>query len=152
MNNNKNKFSVGVVVGMIMGILTGIFIAPKSGKENREAVINKLQEIKEMLRSEETQKKVKELFGIAGEEGLKIYNQIVDIIDEKLNIVKERVENIDKDKYVVIVKEAIEQVKKETNQADEKLNQLKDYFVERWNKLVESEEKTTRKIENKRKK
>ncbi len=44
---SKGKFALGAVFGALVGTITGVLIAPKSGKETREDLMKKAEELKE---------------------------------------------------------------------------------------------------------
>lgn len=139
-SDDKPKFGLGVLLGMVIGVVMGIFVAPKSGKENREAVMKKIEELKKILEEEDVQKRVKEIFGVATEEGFKLYKKVQKVVEEKLNELEDTLDDtlddLDRDKYIKMVKEAVETVKKETKDVDGKIEKLKDYFIEKGNELL----------------
>ncbi len=53
--NKEVKMGVGLVVGLILGAIGGVLLAPKSGKESRDAVATKMKEMKDMIESGEMQ-------------------------------------------------------------------------------------------------
>lgn len=95
----KSKFGLGLILGIVGGALAGLFLSPKSGQENREAIAKKIEELK------------------------KTYKEI------------------DRDKYIKIVNEAIEVVKEERQIPTDSLQKLKDYFIADWNKAVKDQSK-----------
>ncbi len=75
------KFGLGIIIGAVAGVVTGLLTAPKSGKETREDIKNKAGEIKGSAErklkeahkelgklSDEAKAKAKELQGKAKEE------------------------------------------------------------------------------------
>ena len=44
-----SKMGAGLVLGMLLGAVGGILFSPKSGKENREAMTNKMNDKKKMI-------------------------------------------------------------------------------------------------------
>jgi len=75
MDNQKkpSRFGLGVLIGTIVGGLTAFFLSPKSGEENREEVLKKIQALKKQIDKMEIDKKVKEIYGEVTEEGKKVY-------------------------------------------------------------------------------
>ena len=43
---NNNNFGIGLAVGISLGVITGILLAPQSGKETRELISTKVKEAK----------------------------------------------------------------------------------------------------------
>jgi gas vesicle protein len=75
------RFGLGIIIGAVAGVVTGLLTAPKSGKETREDIKNKAGEIKGSAErklkeahkelgklSDEAKLKAKELQGKAKEE------------------------------------------------------------------------------------
>ena len=95
MAKNK-KFGIGVILGAIAGVLAGFLTAPKSGKETREDLIQKANEVKGSAErklkdahkelgniSDDAKKKAKELSGLAKDE--------MDELSKKADSLKEKV-------------------------------------------------------------
>ncbi len=134
MNNKKpSKFGLGLLFGTVFGALAGIFLAPKSGKENREAVLKKMKQLKKQIDAMELDKKVKEVFGEVTEEGKMVYSKARKELVKKLDLLEDKWEEFDKEKYIMMVEEVIEDLKKETPKLAHKLVKLKDGFVKDWN-------------------
>src|SRR3989344_6168362 len=131
-----SRFGLGVLLGTVLGGLTAFFLSPKSGEENREAVLKKIQELKKQIDKMELDKKVKEIYGEATEEGKKVYLMAKKQVMKGLDELQERWEEFDSEKYIKMVEKAIEEVKSETKETTEKLLKLKDLFVRDWNKVL----------------
>ncbi|MBI2641339.1 YtxH domain-containing protein [Candidatus Roizmanbacteria bacterium] len=135
-NKKSSRFGLGILLGMVVGAIAGIFMAPKSGKENREAVLKKLQQLKKELQDAEIDKKVKEIYGDVTEKSLELYAKTRKELVKRLDDIKERVEEIDTDKYIEMVEDVVERVRKETDETVERARKLRDYLVDRWNDLT----------------
>ena len=55
--------AIGAAIGTTLGAVAGVFLAPKSGKENREDIMNAAKEIPEKAKEilEKTKEKVEEV-------------------------------------------------------------------------------------------
>lgn len=135
-NKKSSRFGLGILLGMVVGAIAGIFMAPKSGKENKEAVFKKLQQLKKELQDAEIDKKVKEIYGDVTEKSLELYAKTRKELVKRLDDIKERVEEIDTDKYIEMVEDVVERVRKETDETVERARKLRDYLVNRWNDLT----------------
>ena len=84
------KVAIAATVGMTVGIVTGILLAPKAGKETREELLKKIQELPDKAKglSEKTQEKLGEVKERITEETQKIVSGE-----------KETLLDIDKDLY-----------------------------------------------------
>jgi len=50
---NSAKFGIGLGVGMLLGIGAAMLLAPKSGKETRKYIADKVKDIKSKIRRKE---------------------------------------------------------------------------------------------------
>lgn len=137
MDNQKkpSRFGLGVIIGSILGGLAAFFLSPKSGEENREEVLKKIQALKKEIEKMEIEKKVKEVWGNVTEDGKKTFVKARKEIVKKIDELQERWQEFDRDKYVKLVEDAVEDAKTETKQTAEKLLKLKELFVRDWNKV-----------------
>ena len=82
----RKKMAVAVTIGAALGVLTGVQLAPKSGRETRKDIVENIKEMK---------KKVKEV----SEKNLKkmevIEEKIVEKTNKMLDEVKETVSDIE---------------------------------------------------------
>ena len=131
-----SRFGLGVLLGTVLGGLAAFFLSPKSGEENREAVVKKIQELKKEIDKMEIDKKVQEVYGEVTEDGKKAYLKAKKQILKGLDELQERWQEFDREKYVKMVEDAVEEAKSETKQTAEKLLKLKEMFVRDWNKVM----------------
>jgi len=124
MTDKKSKFGLGVLFGTIIGGITALFLSPKSGKENREVVAKKIDELKKFLEEEKVDEKIKELYSTAK-----------DWLIAELELLKKTVDEIDYKKYQKAVNKVIVRVKKETKKGAKELEKLKKQLLKEWEKL-----------------
>jgi len=86
MSNRTDDFIKGLLVGGLVGAMIGILYAPKSGKETREEIGKK---------AEELMAKAKEEYEIALERSKKAYESAVDRLKQMESSAKEKVEEMD---------------------------------------------------------
>ena len=137
MSDNKKSsfFGLGVVFGTIIGGLTALFLSPQSGKKNREEVVKKARQLKKLIEQNELETKVKEIFGEVTKEAKEFYLRAKEAVITKLAEVKEKVEEIDKEKYVKLVNEAVKELKKESKYAEKIFEKLEKHLKDDWEKL-----------------
>lgn len=131
-NQKKSLFGTGVLIGAALGTAAAFFFSPKSGKENREMAKKKFQELQKMMKNKSLDEIARDIFGKATSEGKKLYTVASKEMNTRLADMKETVEDIDKAKYVKLVDDVMERVKKEADATGERLAKLKDYFMDRW--------------------
>jgi gas vesicle protein len=133
----SSKFGLGLVFGMITGALAGLFLAPKSGKENREAVAKKITELRELLEEKEIDKKVQEIFGEVTAEAKELYLKVKEELINRLAELKESLDKIDREKYLNMVEEVMKTVRTESRHNVHQVEKLKEDLVKNWNRLVQ---------------
>ena len=136
LQKKSSRFGLGVLIGTIVGGLTAFFLSPKSGKENREEVLKKIQELKKQIEKMEIDKKVKEIYGEVTEDGKKVLLKAKKQLLIKVDDLQKKWEEFNYEKYLKMVEETIEEVKSETKGTAEKLIKLKELFVKDWNKVM----------------
>lgn len=136
MNNNKSsKLGVGLVIGSIIGGLAAFFLSPKSGKENREMVSKKIQEIKLKIEEQKIQERVKDIYGEVNDEGMRIYTMARDELNTRLDELKNSMDEIDMNRYKAVVNDVISRVKDETQESGDRIAKLKEYFMNKWTEV-----------------
>lgn len=87
-NRNKSRFGIGLLLGATLGALAGVFLAPKSGKENREDAMKKWQELQDSWQRGEMKAKVQEIFGDVSEESVRLYKLATDELLRRMKELK----------------------------------------------------------------
>ena len=128
-------FGLGLVLGSVLGGLTAFFLSPKSGKENREEVAKKIQELKKLLEEKQIDEIVKDIFGEVTAEAKKAYLGAKEMLIHKLALLKENVKDINKDKYLLLLEEVIAEFKKEAKHTGKVAERLKEQLSSDWKKL-----------------
>jgi gas vesicle protein len=131
----KSKFGLGLLIGTIIGGLAAFFFSPGSGEENRKMAEKKLKELRKLLKDADVEKKAKEIFGEASSKAVHIYLQAKEWLIEELAVLKEAVENIDKEKYTKAVEKVVRRVQKEVKKDAKELEKLKKQLMKEWEKL-----------------
>lgn len=134
-DKKSSKLGLGLVLGTLIGGLAAFFFSPKSGEENREMVAKKVKQLEKLLKEKEVDKKVKEIFGEATDEAIKLYNQAKTWLIEDLATLKETINEIDKEKYTKAVENVVKKVGKEAKKDIKQLEKLKKQLMKEWGKL-----------------
>jgi gas vesicle protein len=132
-DHKSSKFGMGVVIGTILGGVAALFLSPTSGKENREMVVAKFKELQKMIEEAKIEETLREIYGEVTEEGEKMYKVARKEILKRMDELKDRVDEIDKEKYMAIVEDAMEKVQNEVETKADKIAELKKYFMSGWN-------------------
>ncbi|MDO9586030.1 MAG: YtxH domain-containing protein [Syntrophales bacterium] len=124
MSEKVGDFIKGLLIGGVAGIILGILYAPKSGKETREELGRK---------SEELLAKAKEDYERALEKSKKTYESAIKRLGELESAAKKKFEHVDED-----VSELVEQGKEVLQDGKSRLKRALDAGVEAF-----KEEKTS---------
>jgi gas vesicle protein len=107
-NKDKTKsFLSGLLLGITGGVLAGLFTAPKSGKELREDIAKRASDL--------------------SEEAKDFYVDTRQSLEKRVKALKKAGESVDKDKYVKLVKEVVDEFKSDstvTKKTAEKIGKL----------------------------
>jgi gas vesicle protein len=143
---NDSKFGLGVVIGAVVGAAAGIFLAPKSGKENREVVMEKFTDLKKAFETGNFDAKVQEIFGQVTDQTREWYRKSTDVLVKRLDHMKDAVMTLDKGKYVEIVGQVIEGLVEEKQVPKEEMEKLRKYLESDYKKIVEYQEQKKRTV------
>ncbi len=146
MNNKKSPFGAGILVGAVLGGIAAYFLSPKTGKENRDMAKKKLDEMKKRVEGKSLDEIVKEIFGMASEEGERIYTRAREDLNSRLDMVQKSIDEIDRGKYQNIVDEVVENLKNEADVTKDRLTKLHEYLMDRWDVAQEEGKKDTKKL------
>ncbi|MFA4827057.1 MAG: YtxH domain-containing protein [Candidatus Shapirobacteria bacterium] len=113
MSKSTGKFFLASILGAVAGAIGGLLFAPQSGEETRENITKIAKEVAKQIKTgaEETSDKVKEVFGEATKAASDKYNEIKTAVVNKIATVKAAGQEIDKDKYALIVDGVIDEFK-----------------------------------------
>lgn len=128
----KSKFGLGLLIGGLVGAVSGLLLAPKSGKQTRKEILKKARQLQKLLEEKEVDKKIKEIFGQVTEEGKKIYQRAKEELINHLSQLKEDFQKIDKKKYEKVVEEVIKKIEKEFKKDIKILQKLKESLLKKW--------------------
>lgn len=134
---NDSKFGLGVIVGTLIGAAAGIFLAPKSGRENREAVMGTFNDLKKAMEEGNLDTKVNEIFGRVTDQTRDWYRKSSEVLIERLEHMKEAVMTLDKGKYVEIVGQVVEGLVADKQIPKEEMDKLKTYLENDYKKITE---------------
>ena len=137
MNDTKkapSNFGLGLIIGTVLGGLAAFFLSPNSGKENREEAMARLHEFKDMLDEADIPTHVKEVYGDVTKEGTKMYSEVRKELIARMDEMKDKVDDFDADKYIGMIEDTVEEVRRETDDTVERASKLKKYLVDKWMK------------------
>ena len=89
----KKKTVVSLGIGAALGAGIGVLLAPKSGKETRKDLKNKIEELRNKLKKIDKQ-------------------DIKNYVEERINKIEEQLKDLDKEKVIKIAKEKAKRIEK----------------------------------------
>jgi gas vesicle protein len=137
-NQKKSRFGLGLLIGSIIGGITALFFAPKSGKELREDVKKKMRELEKLLEEKELDKKAKKMVEELSEEAKVWYEKAKTWLIEELAQLKKEVENINWQDYQKAVAKIISRLKKEAKKEGKEIEAIRKKLLKNWQKMKKS--------------
>lgn len=133
MMRRSSKFGLGVMLGALGGAITGLFLAPKAGKELRKDAQKLYEDI-----STNPEEAVKAIFGKVTDESMHLYTTAQKEVTAQLANLSENYKNLDTAKYKEVVKQAVDNVKADKKLPEEQLHKLMAYLEKDVKKLTAS--------------
>jgi len=140
-NQKKSKFGLGLILGSLIGGVTALFFAPKSGKELREDVKKKIKELERLLAEKELDKKAKKIMKELSEEAKVWYEKAKAWLIEELAQLKKEVENINWQDYQKAVAKIITRLKKEAKKEGKEIEVIRKKLLKNWQKMKKENKK-----------
>ena len=106
------SFVMGLTVGAAAGAVAGILLAPKSGEATRKELAQFSKEL-----------------GIKAEE---FYTNAKDMVEKKVRALKRLGTKIDKEKYVTLVSEVVDEIKKDGKVTARVAQEIGDHLKSDW--------------------
>ena len=137
MSKNKSGWFLAGVIGAIAGALGGLLLAPKSGKETREDITRLAKDISAKIKmgAEDTKTRVKEVFGVTTQAAVAKYEEIRLAAVNKVAAVKNAGNEIDKEKYAMIVDEVIAEFKDDLSSTKTAASKMAKMLKQDWEKV-----------------
>ncbi len=131
----SSKFGLGIIVGLISGAVAGVFLAPKTGKKMRADLTKKAKQIRNMLKDADPEIIISDIFDEVTEKSTSVYNEVKDMLSEKLADLAESAQAIDKGKYLQVVRAIIDELRGRQKMTEEQLDKVKKHLEEDFGKL-----------------
>lgn len=124
-------FGLGVAAGWIVKQL---FDSPEA-TQKRQKVWSKLQDLQERLADTDEAQRVEKIFGQVSDEATRIYQTVKEDLIRELSILQVAVEDIDKQKYLSIVEDIVEDLKVDNDLSDAQLDRLTQALSDDFSKI-----------------
>jgi gas vesicle protein len=139
MSSNKagGKIFMAGLLGAMAGAIGGLLFAPQSGKKTREEIAQMAKDISKQIKSsvEDTEDKVKEVFGNANKMAMDKYKEIKTMAVNKVAALKGAGEEIDRDKYMDIVDDVVSEFKEDLSATKNGAVKMANQMKKDWEKV-----------------
>jgi len=119
--SSDSKLLLGLIVGATAGAIAGLMLAPASGKETREKIVDKASELKSDLDKKfvDLSNKIHELDKDSLKDFKEKFHDVTGAVKEKYAHVAAKVKKLEKE-----LADKIESLKKEAKEVDAKSNSI----------------------------
>ena len=83
-DEKKNGYGVGMMIGLAIGVLTGLFMAPKSGKENRKTAAKKFKEFMDDMPTDDLRKRADDVLEDVQKRAKKLTGDVEEEVEERM--------------------------------------------------------------------
>jgi len=133
----SSKFFLATMIGAVAGAIGGLLLAPQSGKETREDLkkmaLKLSKEVGDTVK--DTKEKVEEIFGKATDKTIAKYKEIKSTVVNKVAEVKSAGKEIDKEKYIKIVEDVVEEFKDDFTETKDGAIKMITLMKKDWEKI-----------------
>jgi len=129
-------FGLGVVFGSILGALAATFLAPKSGKKNRDLLARKIRQLENFVKEGKFDDKIKEIFGEVTAETKETYFKVKKAVTEKVDELAAKLSKVDNEKYGELVSEIVDSFKNDFKHTEKVAEKFKTQLVADWKKIT----------------
>jgi gas vesicle protein len=140
--NNRQFFSnLGAMVfGGILGATAMYFLAPRSGRANRELVKAKVTELQEIVDDEREafEDKILDIFGEVNNLTKSLYNDARRLWEGQVRSFEKTMKKIDKGAYQEMVDNVVEKLQGNKKYDSSNLGKIKRYLNNQWRKFNEA--------------
>ncbi|MDP4009751.1 MAG: YtxH domain-containing protein [Candidatus Shapirobacteria bacterium] len=136
-SNSSGKFFVAGIIGALAGAIGGLLLAPKSGKETRKEITKYAEKLAKLVKTEteETEDRVKEVFGKVTDTYQEKYNEIKSTVTQKIASLKTAGNEIDKEKYFSIVESVVSDFKDDLKSGKNGAIKMSSQLKKDWEKF-----------------
>ncbi len=140
MSNSGEKFwstLSGMLFGAAAGAAAMFFLAPRSGKENRKMVKDKIGELSDYIEEEKElmEQKVKDIFGEVNALTTSLFNDARRLWNTQVKTFEKSLDKIDKNRYQEMVDNVIEKLQSSKKYDQGHLAKMKRYLTSEWRKF-----------------
>ena len=133
--NKLPKAGMLLALGALAGYAASLFVPDKVRKEHKKQIKEKTEELKKILQDENERQRIREVFERYTEESVVSYRLAKSQLTSRLASLKDKVADIDREKYVEAVTQVIEELKAGKGISEKETKKLKKLFESDWEKI-----------------
>jgi gas vesicle protein len=122
-------FGIGLLLGAAIGAIAGLLFAPKSGKELREELEEKMRRLKRDYESGKLEDRVRDIFGNVRQSSIDLYREAKDEVKRR---VRSSRGEINQKRYDQIIDDVIRDIRERTEEGVDTLERLRDSLAREW--------------------
>jgi len=136
MDNDKSKHMLGTfLVGVAAGWLASLLIPNDARRELRRTAKDKARALKAAFTDPEERERIKEIFTDKTADAREKYLDVKSALIEKFSALRESFGDIDKRKYGQIIRETLDELRREKKLASDQISKLQDYLEHDYQKI-----------------
>lgn len=140
MSDGGDKFWAtlsGMLVGAAAGAAAMFFLSPRSGKENRKLMQDKISEAKDYMEEERAlmEAKVQEIFGEVNDLTTSLFEDAKRLWNNQVRAFEKSMDKIDKGRYQEMVDNVMETLQSSKRYDNTDLAKMKRYLSSEWRKF-----------------
>ena len=143
--NNSAKVGLAIAAGTALGYVASLFISNKTKKTHKKQINDSFKNLADKFLSDEDQKKVVSLYKKNSKASQKSLQEIRESLAENLEASQTTLKQVNKKKYLSIVKKTIDDLQKKGTVSASQVNKLKKYLEEDYQLFKEAKEETAEK-------
>ena len=131
------KFFLATMFGAVAGVVGGLLLAPKSGKETREEIKKIIAKLGKEVQGtvKDTKEKVTDIFGQVTDTTMAKYKEVKSAVMNKVAEVKTAGKEIDKEKYGMVVEDVVKEFKDDFKETKDGARKMVSYLKKDWIKV-----------------
>ncbi|MDO5561536.1 MAG: YtxH domain-containing protein [bacterium] len=138
--SSESKFMAtmgGFLFGAAAGAVAMFLLAPRSGKENRKMIQDRVEELSDYIEDERSliEDKVEEIFGEVNALTTSLFNDARKLWNDQVRTFEKSMDKIDKNKYLEMVDNVMEKLQSSKKYNNNDLTKVKRYLSSEWRKF-----------------
>jgi hypothetical protein len=137
--------SITFLLGLVFGGFLTLLLSTDEKGDMKKTVKNTVSDIKQRLKEVSEKERIEAIFGDVSKEATERYQEARELFINKLAGLKQAVNTVDKEKYMAIIGEVTDELKKEGAMTAQQLKKLTNYLAEDYKKVTKKDSASKKK-------